>query len=259
MTLDRLNTLLARRHVEGRHRAITGHATATRLATGLLIGVSMLMPGLTLTVGARVATAAEPGPSETATPEGAPSGAASSGVPSGASGQATARATGAPALSELLARITLRKATQTRFNERKFIKVLDEPVDSSGVLRYEPPGRLEKRTEKPLREAMLIDGNRLSLERDGRRRTMTTEQLPGVGSLVGGLRDTLAGDEKALAREFRIVVTGTWPRWQMSLLPSTVEGARLVSRIDVRGNERRITEVETLQTDGDRSLMTLAE
>jgi hypothetical protein len=52
-----------------------------------------------------------------------------------------------PTLEALLGRIGGRPRQQARFSERKFVAVLDAPVESAGVLRYEA-GR-KKTTERP--------------------------------------------------------------------------------------------------------------
>lgn len=104
----------------------------------------------------------------------------------------------------------------------------------------------------------MIDGDTLVMQRDGRRRTVPAAQFPGVAALVGGLRDTLGGNAAALRRMFKVVVQGDAGRWQMDLLPSDPTSAQLVNRITLRGRDDQVLEVETLQADGDRSVMTLS-
>jgi hypothetical protein len=166
----------------------------------------------------------------------------------------------APGLSleELLKRIGGRKSQQVRFVEKKYLAVLDAPVESAGTLRYQAPARLERNTERPIKESMMIDGDLLVMERDGRRRTVPATQFPGVAALVGGLRDILGGDTQALRRMFKVVVQGDASRWQIDLLPSDTTSAQLVNRITLRGRDDQVLEVETLQADGDRSVMSLS-
>jgi hypothetical protein len=105
---------------------------------------------------------------------------------------------------------------------------------------------------------MMLDGEQLVVERNGRRRSLPAAQLPAVAALVGGIRDTLRGDAEALRRMFKVVLQGNAASWQIDLLPSDSTSAQLVSRITLRGREDRLLEVETLQADGDRSVMTLS-
>jgi hypothetical protein len=173
--------------------------------------------------------------------------------------QASATATGVtPTLEDLLKKIGGKASSQARFVEKKYLAVLDAPVESAGVLRYRAPARLEKNTERPIRESMMIDGDLLVMERDGKRRTIPAAQFPGITALVGGLRDTLGGNAEALRRVFKVVIQGDAAQWQMDLLPSDTASAQLVSRITLRGRDDQVLEVETLQADGDRSVMVLS-
>src|SRR5690242_15874160 len=54
---------------------------------------------------------------------------------------------------------------QARFTEQKYVKVLKAPVESSGLLIYEAPDRMIKRTLQPKPETMTVDADKLTLER----------------------------------------------------------------------------------------------
>jgi hypothetical protein len=170
-----------------------------------------------------------------------------------------ARGAEAATLESILARIGGKSSREAEFTERKFLALLDAPVESSGLLRYVAPARLERITRHPVKESMRLDGDLLVLERDGRTRTASAAQFPGVAALVSSLRDILAGDARALRQRFKVVVQGDPARWQIDLLPSDSDMAKLVSRVTLRGREDRLEEVETLQADGDRSVMTLTD
>lgn len=177
----------------------------------------------------------------------------------GVAGLAAPAARGAaPATVDgILSRLATGGARESRFTEQKFLKVLDAPLRSSGRLVYKPPGRLERITEKPKPETLVLDGETMSMTRDGRTRSIAMSQLPAVGALVGSLRDVLAGDGGALQRRFKPIAQGVDAGWQLVLLPSDAELAQLVTRIVVAGREARIDTIEVLQADGDRSLLTL--
>ncbi|NLD53724.1 MAG: outer membrane lipoprotein carrier protein LolA [Burkholderiaceae bacterium] len=162
-------------------------------------------------------------------------------------------------LESILARIGGKSPREAEFTERKYLALLDAPVESSGLLRYVAPDRLERITRQPVAESMRLDGDLLVLERDGRTRTASTAQFPGVAALVGSLRDILAGNADALRRRFKVVVQGDAARWQIDLLPSDSDMAKLVNRVTLRGRDDRLEEVETLQSDGDRAVMTLTD
>ncbi|MGE0801409.1 MAG: LolA-related protein [Lautropia sp.] len=226
------------------------HDAALRVVAALPLAAVLLA--------AQPASARRPVPAETAAPVPAATASpvpAATAAPVSAETAAPAPAGAVPTLESLLARIGGKPQREARFRERKFMAVLDRPVESSGVLRFTAPGRLERITERPRRELMMLDGDTLVVERDGRRRSIAAAQLPGVAALVGALRDTLAGDAQALRRLFRVVVQGSDEAWQIDLLPSDTSAAELVARITLRGRGDQLAEIETFQADGDRSVL----
>jgi hypothetical protein len=141
------------------------------------------------------------------------------------------------------------------FSEKKYIAVLDRPVESSGELTFRPPGRLEKRTLKPVAESMILDGDVLVVERGSQKNTLHLQQYPEINAIVGGIRNTLAGNLDALERQYRLDLQGTPERWSLTLLPSDTRIAAVVQHIRIGGTRGELREVEVLQPDGDRSLM----
>ena len=160
-------------------------------------------------------------------------------------------------VERILSRLATGGRREARFVERKFLQILDAPIESSGRLAFKPPRRLERVTEKPKAETLVLDGDTMSMTRDGRTRTIAASQLPAVAAMVGSLRDVLAGDGGAIGRRFKLIAQGTDEHWQLVLLPSDPDLAQLVTRIVVEGRAARIDTIEILQADGDRSLMSL--
>jgi Outer membrane lipoprotein carrier protein LolA-like len=144
------------------------------------------------------------------------------------------------------------------FQERKFMALLDQPVDSSGELVFTPPDRLEKRTVKPKPESVVADRDSVTLERGGKRRTLRLAENPQVAVLVESIRATLAGDLASLTRTYSAAVDGNPARWHLVLRPLDPTLATLVERIEIGGNGADVRTVEIFQADGDRSVMTLA-
>jgi hypothetical protein len=174
----------------------------------------------------------------------------------GAGTSAPARAADAPfTVAALMRMLAERGPERARFTETKFLAILDKPIVASGELRYAPPDRLEKRTEKPRPESMVLAGDLATVERDGRTQTIRLSEYPEVAALVGSLRGTLAGDKGALERIYKLELYGTPERWTLVMLPADLKLATLVQRIDVAGVRNDVRSIEILQADGDRSLM----
>ena len=141
------------------------------------------------------------------------------------------------------------------FSEKKYIALLDRPVESSGVLVYQPPARLEKRTLKPNVESLVLDRDVLVVERGKQKYTLQLQQYPEITAIVGSIRNTLAGNLEALERQYRVDLQGSPERWSLTLLPSDARIAAIVQRIQISGTGDELRQIDMLQADGDRSVM----
>lgn len=160
-------------------------------------------------------------------------------------------------LDQLMAALARSPHGTATFTERKYLAVVDIPVDSSGELRFTPPDHLEKRTLKPSPETMLLDGDTLTLERGSRKQILQLQDYPGVAGMIGSIRATLAGDRKALEKVYQLKLDGTTERWSLLLTPRDGRVAQVVSEIRIEGRRGEVRTVEIRQTGGDRSVMTI--
>jgi outer membrane lipoprotein-sorting protein len=160
-------------------------------------------------------------------------------------------------LAQLMSLLAQRKQGEVKFSETDYLQVLDRPVKSSGVLVYEAPDHLEKRTLKPKQESMILEGDELTVQRGHRTYRMQLSAHPQAAPYVDAIRDTLAGNEAGLEKVFKVGFTGTRAQWRLELAPLDEGAARKVRRVEIVGAEDVIRSVEILQADGDRSVMTL--
>jgi hypothetical protein len=156
------------------------------------------------------------------------------------------------ALMQSLAKTKQGRAT---FVEKKYIAVLDRPVESSGELSYSAPDRLEKKTVKPKAESMLLVGDVLTIERGRQKHTLQLQDYPELAGFIDGIRGTLTGDRKALERTFKLMLAGDAQRWTLTLAPHDAGVAQTVHQIQVHGTHDNVRSIDILQTDGDRSSM----
>jgi hypothetical protein len=160
-------------------------------------------------------------------------------------------------VAKLFEALAKEKPARAAFQEKKFLALLDKPVESSGELAFTPPDRLEKRTLKPRPESVVVEGDVATLDRGGKRHSLTLRDNPAIAVLVESIRATLAGDLAALTRSYSVGVDGDSARWRIVLKPLDPGLATLVERIEIGGAQARMKTVEIFQADGDRSLMTL--
>jgi outer membrane lipoprotein-sorting protein len=157
-------------------------------------------------------------------------------------------------LMKLFAQI---KTSRADFVDRKYLSSLDRPLESSGELLYTAPSRLERRTIRPKPETLVVDGDTLSIERNGTKRSISLSSYPEVAAFTDSIRETLSGDLVALSRDYRVAIDGTTAQWRLTLLPSDAKIAALISRVTIGGREGRMETFEVLQADGNRSVMTI--
>jgi hypothetical protein len=160
-------------------------------------------------------------------------------------------------LAALMADLARHHEGRARFVEKKTIALLDRPVVSSGELRFVAPDRLEKRTLLPQPESLVLDGDRLTVERGQRKFTVSLSEQPAAAAFVDSLRGTLTGDLAALKKSYKLTLSGSEKHWTLDLLPDDQALAAFVLRITFGGSRDRVESIRYLQADGDSSVMTI--
>jgi hypothetical protein len=154
-----------------------------------------------------------------------------------------------------MATLAQRKSGRVLFTETKYLAILDQPVQSSGELRFTAPDHLEKRTLSPKAENLVLDGDMLTVERDGKRYTMPLQNYPEIAAFIESIRATLAGNRDTLERYYKLGLEGHASRWTLTLTPADSRMAAAVSRVRIEGRRDALDQVEIRQADGDRSVM----
>ena len=160
-------------------------------------------------------------------------------------------------IGQLMADLARHKGGRAKFVEKKYIALLDKPVVATGEMTYTAPDRLEKLTLTPKPERLLLERDQLSIERDKRKLTINLAAQPEALAFVDSIRGTLAGDRSALERNYALHLAGTTDKWVLTLLPSDQKIAALVLRITVSGSGNQVRQIEYLQADGDRSVLSI--
>ena len=108
---------------------------------------------------------------------------------------------------------------------------------------------------------MSVNGDDLVIENGphGSRRQMSLQRYPPLQGFIEGIRATLTGDLDTLKRFYRIALHGGPEDWELEMIPSHVEMAAVVRMISIRGAADRISTIEVVQENGDRSVMQITE
>jgi len=158
-------------------------------------------------------------------------------------------------IDQLMRGLAQIRSGQASFVEKKSIAMLDKPVESSGELFYSAPDHLEKRTLKPKAESMTVDAGTLAIDRGSKKYRLQLQDYPEIAAFIDSIRGTLAGDRKALERNYRLSLDGVAERWTLQLLPTDEKMLAVVKRIRIAGMRDVVRSIEITQADGDSSLM----
>ena len=234
--------------------AVSGRVMAALLA-GSIVGLSGLNgSAFAADTGAASAQPTSNGANDTTT-----SGAGTAHANSNAAASTQA---GAFNVDTLMHAFAQRKSGEARFTELKYLSNLKGPVESSGTLAFRAPDHFEQQTVKPRAQSVVVDGDTVTMSRDGHQRVVSLSQYPEIAMLVDSIRGTLTGDRSSLERVYKLTLEGTAVAWHLTLTPSDAALSKSVDHIVVSGGQggdgqSAIHTIETIQTDGDRSVMTI--
>jgi outer membrane lipoprotein-sorting protein len=160
-------------------------------------------------------------------------------------------------VGQLMNDLAKHKGGKAKFVEKKYISLLDKAVVSTGEMTYTAPDRLEKRTLTPKVETLTLDKDILSIEREKQKLSINLANQPEALAFVDSIRGTLSGNRAALEKNYALYLSGDSNKWVLTLLPSDQKIAAMVQRITVSGQKNQVRNIEYLQADGDRSVLSI--
>ena len=141
-----------------------------------------------------------------------------------------ARAAPPPDPAALLKALQHPAPTQTAFFERRQSPLLAQPLLFSGELQRPQAGTLVKHIERPYAEHTRIEGEKVSVEREGERtRRFSLRRAPELRALTAGIEAVLAGDVALLRKFYALRMEGSDAAWTLHLTPLD---KRLAKRVE---------------------------
>jgi outer membrane lipoprotein-sorting protein len=162
-------------------------------------------------------------------------------------------------LAHLMARFATVKGASAHYVERRYLRFLKAPLIANGVLIFTAPNRLEKKTLEPSVEDMIVNGDMLTIQRDGQTQSLSLSAYPQIGAFIEGIRATLTGDAASLQRIYEVDLQGSASRWSLQLEPRDPAMQAVVRSIAISGSGDVIARIETVEHDGDRTDMVITE
>lgn len=148
---------------------------------------------------------------------------------------------------------------QVAFRQERLVQSVDEMLESSGRLIYEPPSRLVMEQQEPRRERAVIEGDRMSVygPDGGEVATFELASRPGMRVTFDGVRALLAGDAAGLRKAFDVTLQGNSANWQMELAPKDDDTRYHLQQITVDGGECQVAKIDVRMRDGGRRVIHL--
>lgn len=180
-------------------------------------------------------------------------------------------------LATLMTTFAASGIVRARFRETRHISLLTRGLESSGTLYFAPgsategiPDRLARHTAKPAPSRVVVRGALVVISDATGVRRLDLSANDGVRGLLGNLAVLLRGDLPELRRRYTVSFLPIDPAdpapsaggeggWRLDLHPRDEALAALIEHIEVRGVEGIPRSMETLQTNGDRTLLRFTE
>lgn len=160
-------------------------------------------------------------------------------------------------LKNILAAIRQNRSTQADFQEQRVIRLMKNPVVSSGTVWFQTPNKFRREVKGNSASVTVSDGRDLWIYYPNFK---SAERYPlGKGSPLDA---TVAAVNSALNLEnvessFNITATKTDNGHELALLPRTAAMKRVFQKLDLRINDKfRVERTDMLLPNGDRIVTT---
>jgi outer membrane lipoprotein-sorting protein len=158
-------------------------------------------------------------------------------------------------LEKLMTLLASSRGVRANFTEVRRLSILSEPIETRGVLYFAPPDRLARHTASPGSASIVVDGERVVFRDELGRQVLDLGASEVARSLVENLMALLRGDLAALRERFSVDFQPDGGQWVLDLEPRGRAVRAIIAQIRARGNGRGLGSVETLETNGDTTLM----
>ncbi|MCE7950242.1 MAG: outer membrane lipoprotein carrier protein LolA [Xanthomonadales bacterium PRO7] len=163
-----------------------------------------------------------------------------------------------PDAAALIASLKRPVPATTAYTEVRFLHQLTRPLVLHGELDYGGANKLGKRVDAPYRESTQVEGDGVTVTRDGRApRHFDLERAPELKVLMGGFSALLGGDANALTSLYTIALVDNAPNWTLTLVPRDAGLSKHLREFVIDGTAADPRCFSLQQANGDSSVMLL--
>lgn len=156
-------------------------------------------------------------------------------------------------LDELLGHMATTRGVVAEFREVKLLSLLDAPLETRGTLYFVPPDRLARVTTSPTATRLVLRGDQMRFEDEAGANDIDLSANPVARQFADNLVVLWRGDRAELEKLYRLEFSAVGPAWKLALAPKGSPLDRFITSIRLSGDGQKISEMELLETDGDRT------
>lgn len=138
------------------------------------------------------------------------------------------------------------------FVEKKHLKVLAMPIETSGSVQYTAPDVLVRTTKRPSTK-LTIDSNSLHYKDARTQKDLALDEKHPARAFVQVFLNFLRGDRLAIEKSFEVKFTRDDSTWELQLLPRKEKSIGAIKTIKLRGSGLLVSWMEVIDQHGDRT------
>ena len=129
------------------------------------------------------------------------------------------------------------------FREERHNPMLRGPMMLTGYLEYLSAGVLHKVIQTPFEEALLVNHDQVTIERDGEVRRLAVGRSRSLKTILEATEAILSGDSNELESIFDYELSGTNEAWSVRLTPISRRIAKQLKSLQVKGDDQALSSI----------------
>lgn len=173
------------------------------------------------------------------------------------SGQPLAEAERQKVEAELIQTAAAMQTLQCRFVQQKVSAMLAEPTISEGLMHYTAPDRLRWEYTSPYAFALVVDGEHIAKEVDGKTEAIDGQSARMVQGIVNIIMGSASGKKLFDATVFDTELYDESEQWCAVMTPKRRDLKRMFSQMEFRFDKKtnQISRVELKEPNGDATII----
>jgi len=165
----------------------------------------------------------------------------------------------APTLEQVMRLLSESEGVRARYREQKHLRLLARPLESEGMLFFDPPDHLARQVEKPGRAQLVVRGDEVVMRDATGQEQLRLDRSEVARGLVESVAVVLRGDLALLRSRYEVAFRSDGSAWVMDLTPRSRALRSLVRSMAIQGVGCELRRVEVREGGGDWTVTEFTE